>query len=147
MGRRIDHRWPCTFKGGRINWHDPAKVAADCTELEGKDGYCILEPFRNPKSVQEHRYYFGVVCKRFAEYWGCSVNEAHLSLSREHLQVIPEHPEQPVYIRSTSLTFGGWKTDEWEEYMEFLRTWGLLTFGLYIELPREVDLTKIRTVF
>lgn len=144
---RIDHKWACTFNGGAIVFEEPEKVKIDCLELDGKRGYCVIRPMRKEKSSKQHRYYFGVVVKRFAEYWGASKKDAHSALSAEHLKTIPSNPEMPSYIRSTDLMAGGWSTDEWEEYMEYLRRWGLEEFGLYIELPNEVDLTTIMTAF
>lgn len=147
MNKRIDHKWECYFKNGRIIFDDPEKVMSDCYELEGKKGFCHIKPFRKSKSDRQHRYYFGVVVRRFSEYWGCTIDEAHSALSAHHLKVIPENEEMPEYIRSTSFVKGGWTTDEWEGYMEKLRYWAITEFGLYIELPNEVDLSEIKNVF
>ncbi len=87
----------------------------ECQKLEGKAGTVRIKETRKQKSNPENRYYRGVVVKRFAEYWGCSNEEAHRALGCEHLQVVTDNPEMPSYVRTTELS--EWNTGEWEEYM------------------------------
>lgn len=142
---RINHRWRCEFKGGKPVLEDPERFRKDCLELEGKVGYLSLLPWRKFKSNNQNKYYRGVVVKRFADYWGGTNEEAHQALSREHLSVQPGNPEMPSYIKSTANM--EWSAVEFEDYMEFLRRWAAEEFGIYIELPNEVDMDSLPDVY
>ena len=142
---RYVHKFECTITNGKPVLDNATGFLNECRQLEGKRCVVTVSPVRKQKSNQQQRYYRGVVVQRFAEYWGCSNDEAHRALSREHLTVIPANKEMPSYIRSTEL--GEWTTTEWEDYMEFLRTWGLIEFGIYIEKPNEVVFEDIKTVW
>jgi len=141
---RINHKWECEFRDGRPILADPEKFKKDCHALEGKLGYVALIPFRKMKTHEQNRYYRGVVVRRFAEEWGCSNEEAHQALSYEHLRYSPS-PGMPPIVKSTALP--EWNTAEWEDYMEFLRKWGAQEYGIYIELPNEVDLDSLPEIY
>ena len=115
-------------------------------DLDGKVGFISLIPFRKMKTPEQNKYYRGVVVKHFADYWGCTNEEAHQALSFEHLKYRPNPGSgMPAIPKSTALH--EWGTVEWEEYMELLRRWGAQEFGLYIEVPNEVDLDSIPDVY
>jgi hypothetical protein len=137
---RVLHRWACTFEGGRPILDDPAGFKREVAALEGKRGTVAVSVGTRQKSNEQNRYYRGVVCRRLAEYWGYTNDEAHRAISREHLTV-EGRGDAPSYVRSTRLS--DWTTAEWEEYMAHLRRWGLLEFGVYIEEPNEVDLAQL----
>lgn len=141
MSSRIVHKWTCTFEGGRPILDRPQEFKQECQALDGKRGFISVHLGSRMKSNEQNRYYRGVVVQRFAEYWGCTNEEAHEALSRKHLTVESDNPEMPARVRSTRLS--EWSTAEWEQYMEHLRRWGLTEFGLYIEEPNEVDMTSI----
>jgi hypothetical protein len=141
---RINHKWECEFKGGKPVIIDEVAFKKDCLQLEGKKGYVALIPFRKVKTGEQNKYYRGVVVKRFADEWGCTNQEAHEAISWEHLRYHPK-PGMPPITKSTRLE--EWGTAEWEEYMEHLRRWGAQTFGLYIELPNEVDMDSLGDIY
>lgn len=123
---------------------DPESFKKDCAQLEGKSGFIAVIPHRKLKTNEQNRYYRGVVVKRFADEWGCTNAEAHDALSMEHLRYRPK-PGMPEVVKSTSLE--EWSTVEWEDYMEFLRKWGAQEYGLYIELPNEVDMASLPMIY
>ena len=123
---------------------DPEGFKKNCENLEGKGGYISVIPFRKMKTNEQNRYYRGVVVAIFADYWGCTNEEAHQALSNEHLKYYPK-PNMPVLIKSTALS--EWSTVEWEDYMVFLRNWGASEFGLYIPEPNEVDLESLPDIY
>lgn len=141
---RVNHKWACRFEGGKPVLDNPQGFKKDCLSLEGKEGFVAVIPFRKLKTNQQNRYYRSVVVKRFADEWGCTNKEAHEALCMEHLRYSPK-PGMPAITKSTAL--GEWSTAAWEEYMEHLRRWGAQNFGLYIELPNEVDLESLPDIY
>jgi hypothetical protein len=79
--------------------------------MEGKEGYISVVPWRKMKTNEQNRYYRGVVVKRFADEWGCSNEDAHQALSREHLSYKIGLPSMPKLVKSSSNT--EWSTAEW----------------------------------
>lgn len=144
MSLQIGHRWACEFRGGKPILDTPQTFMEECRRLDGQRGYVAIQTPKRMKSNEQNRYYRGVVVARFAEYWGCSNEDAHRALCFEHLQLDSENPEMPKRIKSTQLS--DWTTGEWENYMEFLRRWALEQFGVYIEEPNEVDYTSLPQV-
>jgi len=143
---RINHKFECEFKAGRPMIVDTDGFRKECLQLEGKIGFVALIPFRKMKTNEQNRYYRGVVVKHFADEWGCTNEEAHEALSNEHLKYRPRPGSgMPAIVKSTALH--EWNTAEWEDYMEHLRRWGAQEFGLYIELPNEVDLDSIPDIY
>lgn len=145
MSSRIVHKWACRFEGGKPILDNPEGFKTEVSGLEGKRGYVSVHLGARMKSNEQNRYYRGVVVQRFAEYWGCTNEEAHQALSFEHLKQDSEVPGMPKRIRSTRLS--EWTTGEWEDYMAHLRFWALTEHGLYIEEPNEVDLLSLPTTY
>lgn len=137
---RIVHKWACRFEGGKPVLDDPSGFKREVAGLEGKRGFVSVHVGTRQKSNLQNRYYRGVVCKRLAEYWGCTNDEAHRAISHEHL-VVEAQGERPAFVRSTRLS--DWTTAAWEDYMSHLRRWALTEFGVYIEEPNEVDLLNM----
>lgn len=139
------HKFECEVRAGKPVLDDPGAFKAECIPLEGRRAVITIRPLRKEKSRPQLRYYWGVVVRRFAEYWGLSAEDAHSALSFEHLRVIPPDTKKPVYIRSTRLS--EWNTGEWEDYMSFLRRWASEKFNLYIEEPNEIEYEETKNVW
>lgn len=144
MTVRINHKWECEFKDGKPIFDNPEGFQNDCKKLDGKKGSIVVLPYRKMKTNEQNKYYRGVVVERFRDYWGCTNEEAHQALSNEHLSY-KITPEMPSIVKSTALS--EWSTVEWEDYMTVLRQWAVTEFGLYIELPNEVDLDSLPDIY
>lgn len=141
---KINRKFPCEFIGGKPVLDDPHEFTKAVKKMEGKKGYITVMPFRKMKTNEQNKYYRGVVVQRLADYWGYTNEEAHQAISTEHLKVTI-HDGVPPIIKSTALS--EWNTEEWEQYMTFLRNWASSEFGVYIEEPNEVDMSSIPDVY
>ncbi len=95
-----------------------------------------IKRFKVKRSVQENRYYWGVIVKILADEFGYFPEEMHDVLKRLFLQY--EKPNQITgeverFARSTKdLT-----TEEAEEYYDKIRIWALSEYSILIPLPNE----------
>jgi hypothetical protein len=93
---------------------------------------------KSQRSIQQNKYYWGVVIKLLCEEIGLDEDELHEILKYKFLK---EHVGNKVlgevdFVRSTTnLT-----TKEMEEYLEKIRIWAAQFLNTNIPLPNEVEL-------
>lgn len=106
-------------------------------ELEGKQVNQSLVRYRENRSNNQNRYYWGVVIEMIADHCGYG-KEDHEGLSDElKRKFLGTHGDLQIAVSSASLN-----TKEFEDYMSSIRTWagtGGAGLPLYIPLPNEVD--------
>jgi hypothetical protein len=141
----INPKFPCTFKDGKPVLDNPGQLTEYCKKLEGKKGFVSVMPYRKCKSNLQNKYYRGVVVETIKNELGYNTNEeCHAAISNHHLRykVIKDAP--PI-VKSTKLS--EWSALEWENYMEHLRKWALMEYGIKILLPNEVDIDSLEDVY
>ena len=122
--------FPCTVEKGILKAGVPYYKWLQ--SLEGRKLEAIVRPERKQRSLQENRYYRGVVVPFFAEFTGYDNEEAHLALRQRFLSTTDDHGL--MRIRSTTeLT-----TVEFEEFMTKCRKLGD-ELGFFIPEPNAVD--------
>jgi hypothetical protein len=111
-------------------------------KLESKTVSLTLGEWRNTRSIQENRYYWGVIIRIFEDYIGNKDNQsgdAHEHLTSQFLKYRKKDPitgRYRTYIKSTSdLT-----TKEFEDYCSTCRTYLNSTFGLCVPQPNEFEI-------
>jgi len=142
--QKINPKFECTFVDGRPVMEKAADFESLCKKYEGKKGFITITSYRKMKTLEQNKYYRGVVVALLAEYWGCVNEEAHQAISNEHLKY-QKHYDMPPLIKSTKLS--DWNTVDWEEYMEHLRKWSMQEFNVYIPLPNEIDLSTLPDIY
>ncbi len=100
--------------------------------LDGQAVEIVVRKKRKQRSIQENRYYRGVVVPFFAEFTGYDNEEAHLALRQRFLSTTDDHGF--MRIRSTTEL----STIEFEEYMTKCRKLGD-ELGFYVPAPNEID--------
>ena len=95
-----------------------------------------LNQYKDTRSSNQNRYYWGVLVPVFADHFGMDNEEAHEALKWEHLRkkIKDRNGEERLTIGSTA----SMKTYEFEIYLEKLRRWGAMEFGLNIPEPNEL---------
>lgn len=84
------------------------------------------------RSLQQNRYYFGVVVDLIAAYTGYTIDEAHEALKMKFLLV--KRQGLPDTVQSTArLT-----KDQFCEYIEKIQRWAASELGCYIPNPDEI---------
>lgn len=103
---------------------------------EGKYTVYVLDNKPN-RSLQQNRYYFGVVLRALKEHTGISVDDLHDLLKfRFNPKLIQFSGIEETKIGGSTKDL---TTEAFMEYIERVRLWALEDLdGLYIPLPQEV---------
>ncbi len=83
---------------------------------------------RHQRSVQQNRYYWGVVCKLVADHTGYSPDEVHQIFTNMFLSY---NKKGHKFTESTTRL----NTQEFEWYMEECRRWAAMELQVYIPNP------------
>lgn len=136
----LKKKYKAKVEGGKLIIRENDVFEMDLTRFEGKDIIITIGKEISQRSVQQNRYYWGVIIKMLCEYTGHSDNEMHELMKsnflKEHLDIkVGDKIERYTIIKSTAAQ----NKAEWEEYMEKIRQFASEKFQLYIPLPNEVD--------
>jgi hypothetical protein len=102
---------------------------------EGKEIFVTLSEAKRSRSLNQNRYYWGVVLKILGNEFGYSVDEMHDILKQKFLEnkeVEFNGESFKVYKSTTSLT-----TKEFEEYTANIRRWAA-ELSVQVPEPNEV---------
>lgn len=113
---------------------DLGKIITKLVEFAaGEDCKYVLEinKSKNKRSLNQNKYYWGVVITIFADYTGYLKEECHQILTEKFLQYTKSGRE---FTRSSKQL----DTKEFEEYVKKCRMWLYHEHQLHIPLPNEV---------
>ena len=117
--------------GKDLLW-DSVKRYFQTIQADGRYVWNMPEKVRHTRSIQQNRYYHGVVCKLIADHTGYSGDEIHQLLAEQFLSY---EKGGKSFVRSTTKL----KTAEFENYLESCRRWAAMDLQVYIPLPNERD--------
>ena len=120
-------------KNGVMSIHNLGQWERYLRTLEGIECEITVSKYRKKRSLPQNAYYFGVVCVILGDHWGYSVEEAHSAIAYEFLMVSEDG--KPNYVRSTTSL----NTEEFNEFLEFVKRWASIEFSVYIPDPNETD--------
>ena len=101
----------------------------------------IVKPFKNKRSQNQNKYYWGVVIKELVVKLNADNEEIHSAMKQLFLSTVIRLGTLEIpTVRSTASL----NTEEMEEYMSKIRQWASATpeVALYIPLPNEIDWLK-----
>lgn len=90
---------------------------------------------KKKRTIPENNYYWGVIVKILADYFGYTNDEMHETLKWQFLRI--EQLGKPPKIRSTADE--SFSTKDAEEYYENIRRWALSEYQIYIPEPNEYE--------
>lgn len=101
--------------------------------VKGKDDFFVIEIQKSKRirSLNQNKYYWGVVVKIIANHTGYTSDEMHQWLASEFLSY---NSKGRVFTKSTTKL----NTLEFEQYLEKCRQWGQEEMSCYIPLPNEL---------
>jgi len=101
-------------------------------KLSNKDGvfFVDIRESRNSRSLQQNRYYWGVVLKALSDDTGYTAEEMHQLMAEKFLSY---EKGEHVFVRSTTSL----NTKEFEEYLSQIRLFANTELGIFIPEPNE----------
>lgn len=100
----------------------------------------VVKPYRKMRSINQNRYYHGVVLAILSDYTGMTPDELHeflkdKFLSEKHLMRVKGGLLVEVDVPGST---AGLKTDAMEEYLKKVRLFASQECGCYIPEPNEI---------
>ncbi len=109
----------------------------DLQQYEGLEAFLIIKPYKDNRSENQNRYYWGVVIKMLTEELGYLPEEMHEVLKQKFLisrTVKVGNTEYSIPDSSSTLN-----TTEFEDYLSKIRTWASQELELLIPLPNDIE--------
>jgi len=120
-----------TVEHGALKIYNPDFISF-LRQFEGKVLFLTIQPEKRPRSVEQNKYYWGVVIDVIGRHLGYSAEEAHEALKWHFLIKLGE--VLPTVKSTTELT-----TVEFEEYLAKIRQWAAEFLNVSIPEPNEVE--------
>lgn len=123
----IEFSFRGTVKDGELVIEDKDIFLYHLLDFEGQQLGIKIKKWRNPRSVEQNAYYWGVVLAKIAGEIGCTPEEAHQDLTRMFLTYTAENGRE--YIRSTASL----DTKQFTVYLDQVVEWA--GRFLWLEIP------------
>lgn len=115
-------------------WHED--FAKNVKRLEGKEIILVITRWRRKRTHPQNNYYWGVVIEILSDLFGYEPEETHEALLAQHSRLPGNGPGMPERILRTSRM----TTVQFINYIDKIKRWALLEFGVVIPEPNEVHL-------
>ncbi len=102
-------------KGGKLKLDMPQGYLVELSRLEGQRIELTIRKERNIRTMNQHRYYFGVVLKVFGDYCGYDPEELHEACKHEFLRAYVTIGEKAYRSARSTTTL---TTEEFSEYLD-----------------------------
>ena len=120
------------IEGGIFIPDNPTARARGIKRLEGEYCWETLERYFDQRTIPQNRYYWGVVIAILAEEFGYTKDECHEALRYQFLRIPGENGLPDKILHTSDLD-----TIAFNEYLENIRRWALIEYGIYIPEPNE----------
>ena len=125
-----------TIQNGKLSFYQNERelFLQNLNNFEGKWAWLTITKFTKQRSLNQNKYYWGVLIKILSDSIGYTPDEMHEALKWHFLRVHDERPLETVRS-TTELT-----TTEFEDYLESVRRWAVTDMNIDIPLPHEVEI-------
>ena len=120
-------------KNGKVLLDLRSEFDSYASSFEGKRVQLVLKKYKTQRSNEQNKYYWGVVVKILADYFGYFPEEMHNALGYKFLLISDGALPR---VRSTT----DFTTTEMEIHLEKIRIWALTEYDVKIPLPEKVEL-------
>jgi len=127
----MDFAFRGKVNNGKVVLDDPKGFRKHLMNLEGKIIQVIARKYKTIRSINQNKYYWGVVIKIAGDYHGYTPDEMHNAFKWLFLR---KGGDLPTVKRTSDLG-----TIEFEKYLENIRIYELSEYQVVIPLPNEID--------
>lgn len=123
-------KWIAKVKDGKLDMYNKEKFVEWFKTLEGKEVEVTVEKKKKTRTIQENRYYWGIMLDILSSHTGYETDEMNEIIKYKFLQV---DDGKNTYCRSTK----NLSTVEFEELMSRIRRWASSELSLWVPAPNE----------
>ena len=124
-----------TINKGKLILEAPQRYLVHLSGLEGKRVELILRKRKSQRSLQQNKYYWGVVVEILASHCGYDPDEMHEALKVKFLSEGQDEKTGLIKVRSTTKM----TTDEFIKYTDKVIRWAAQDLGVFIPDPNQVE--------
>lgn len=130
-------KWPGRVQDGILKLNDSEGFKKECALYEGKQVVLTLDRWKNPRSNDQNRYYWGVVLKMMADETGNTPEEVHDLMRGEFLPGtrITMKLAKDSLVTKVRTSTSDLDTIAFTEYIEKIRQFAARELGLNIPDP------------
>lgn len=121
-----------TPKDGKFNFEKPSFFKNLPKLLLEKRYIMTIKEFKNQRSKNQNNYYWGIVLDILSKDTGYTPDEMHELMGKKFLSY---EKKGEMFVKSTTKL----NTKDMEDYLENVRRFASMEFGIYIPLPNEPD--------
>ena len=118
---------------GKLILDQPQKYLVHLASLENRRVELILRKRRSQRSIEQNRYYWGVIVEILADHFGYNPEEMHEALKFHFLK---SHEDKLVTVKSTAKL----STDEFARYINQIVIWAATEYQIFIPPAGEVEI-------
>jgi hypothetical protein len=127
---------PARIEQGKILWKEPVLLAKVLNRFNGKDVQVAINLPKNPRSMNQNNYYWGVVIEILTDWTGYEREETHDALRMEFLSIEKDFGGQTIRFARSTKTLD---VQEFEDYLSKIREWASVQHNIFIPLPNQVE--------
>jgi len=133
----INMKHKIKVNNGKVDFLNLPLFNKDLKQYEGKEAFLVIKPYKDSRSDNQNRYYWGVVIKLLCDEIGYLPEEMHEILKQKFLSTRTVKIGNEEYsISDSSSTLN---TTEFEDYLSKVRTWASQDLELLIPLPNDIE--------
>lgn len=137
----MNPRFKAFIKDRKLVFYTPEMVENYLIGIQG-DVEVVIRKWceKIQRSIEQNRYYWGVVIKILSEATGYTGDEIHEILKQLFLSKrVYFKTKKGVEVHKIPQSTTGLTTAKMEEYLSQIRQWASIELGVYIPLPNEVE--------
>lgn len=119
---------------GRLVLDQPQKYLVQLSALNGEKIELVIRKKRNPRSMRQNSFYWGVVIEILADHLGYTPEEMHAALKIHFLRFRSEQSPL-ISVKSTTAL----SAEEFNEYVNQIVMWAAKDLNVYIPDPHQVE--------
>lgn len=133
-------RYYAKQQNGELVIRDAEIFRQDLRRMADNELEVTIKPWRNSRSDNQNRYYWGIVIKIIAEETGMLPLQVHELMKEQFLREMA-YMKTKSGIKEVSIpgSSASLYTSEFEQYLSDIRAWASEFLGAWIPLPNEAE--------